>query len=232
MKNLFDLAHSLERKKVTSRELVQHCLHNIEAQGGEGHNTFLSVYKERALDEADACDAARRASINLSPFSGIPISIKDLFDVAGQTTTAGSHVLDEQRPAQHDAPVISKLRQAGFIIIGKTNMTEFAYSGLGINSHYGTPASPYDRQTRCIPGGSSSGAAVSVSDEMAAAAIGTDTGGSTRIPAALCGLVGFKPTAERISTEGSVPLSPSLDSIGPIANSVSCCALLLSLIHI
>jgi len=226
MKNLFDLAHSLERKKVTSRELVQHCLHNVEAQGGEGHNTFLSVYKERALEEADACDAARRTSINLSPFSGIPISIKDLFDVAGQVTTAGSHVLDEQRPAQHDAPVISKLRQAGFIIIGKTNMTEFAYSGLGINSHYGTPASPYDRQTRRIPGGSSSGAAVSVSDEMAAAAIGTDTGGSTRIPAALCGLVGFKPTSERISTEGSVPLSPSLDSIGPIANSVSCCALL------
>lgn len=226
MKNLFDLAHSLERKKVTSRELVQHCLHNIESQGGEGHNAFLSVYKDRALAEADACDAARRTSINLSPFNGIPISIKDLFDVADQTTTAGSHVLDEQRPAQHDAPIVSKLRQAGFIIIGKTNMTEFAYSGLGINSHYGTPASPYDRQTRRIPGGSSSGAAVSVSDEMAAAAIGTDTGGSTRIPAALCGLVGFKPTAERISTKGCIPLSTSLDSIGPIANSVSCCALL------
>ena len=226
MKNLFDLAHSLERKKVTSRDLVQHCLHNIEARDGEGHNTFLSVYKDRALAEADACDAARRNGIHRSPFSGIPISIKDLFDVAGEVTTAGSHVLDEQRPAQHDAPIVSKLKQAGFIVIGKTNMTEFAYSGLGINAHYGTPASPYDRDTRRIPGGSSSGAAVSVTDEMAAAAIGTDTGGSTRIPAALCGLVGFKPTAERVSTEGCVPLSTSLDSVGPIANSVTCCALL------
>ncbi len=226
MNNLFDLAHSLERKKVYSRELVEHCLRNIEAEDGEGHNTFISVDKERVLAEADNIDAARKASINLSPFSGIPISVKDLFDTAGQITTAGSHVLDQQRPARHDAPVISKLKQAGFIVIGKTNMTEFAYSGLGINAHYGTPASPYDRQTRRIPGGSSSGAAVSVTDEMAAAAIGTDTGGSTRIPAALCGLVGFKPTANRISTEGCIPLSPSLDSVGPIANSVTCCALL------
>ena len=226
MNNLFDLAHSLERKKVSSRELVEHCLKNIEAEDGEGHNTFITVNKERALAEADSVDAARNSSINLSPFSGIPLSIKDLFDVAGEVTTAGSHVLDEQRPARHDAPAISKLRQAGFIVIGKTNMTEFAYSGLGINSHYGTPASPYDRTTRRIPGGSSSGAAVSVADEMAAAAIGTDTGGSTRIPAALCGLVGFKPTAARISRNGCVPLSPSLDSVGPIANSVTCCALL------
>jgi len=154
------------------------------------------------------------------------MSIKDLFDITGEVTTAGSHALDEQPPAQHDAPAISKLKQAGFIILGKTNMTEFAYSGLGINSHHGTPASPYDRETRRIPGGSSSGAAVSVSDEMAAAAIGTDTGGSTRVPAALCGLVGFKPTAERISTAGCIPLSTSQDSIGPIANSVTCCALL------
>lgn len=226
MNNLFDLAHSLERKKVTSRELVEHCLHNIEAEGGEGHNTFVSVYKDKALAQADSIDAARIASINLSPFSGIPISVKDLFDIAGEITTAGSHVLDENRPAPHDAPAISNLKQAGFIVIGRTNMTEFAYSGLGINAHYGTPPSPYDRKTRRIPGGSSSGAAVSVTDEMAAAAIGTDTGGSTRIPAALCGLVGFKPTSQRVSTQGCVPLSPSLDSVGPIANSVTCCALL------
>ena len=226
MKNLFDLAHSLERKKTSSRELVEHCLHNIEAEHGEGQNTFLSVFRERALVEADACDSARHSGLHLSPFSGIPISVKDLFDLAGQVTTAGSHALDEQREAAHDAPIVSKLRQAGFIIIGRTNMTEFAYSGLGINAHYGTPANPYDRQTRLIPGGSSSGAAISVTDEMAAAAIGTDTGGSTRIPAALCGLVGFKPTAQRVSTQGCIPLSTSLDSVGPIANSVTCCALL------
>lgn len=226
MKNLYDLADKLERKKTSSRELVEHCLANIAAPDGEGHNAFLSVYKQRALAEADACDAARHQETHLSPFTGIPLSIKDLFDVAGQVTTAGSHVLDEQPAAMHDAPVVSALRKAGFIIIGKTNMTEFAYSGLGINPHYGTPASPYDRRNRRIPGGSSSGAAVSVTDEMAAAAIGTDTGGSTRIPAALCGLVGFKPTAERISTKGCVPLSTSLDSVGPIANTVTCCALL------
>jgi len=226
MNNLFDLAHSLARKKVTSRQLVEHCLENIEAPDGEGQNTYLSVYKDRALAEADACDTARSASIHLSPFTGVPISVKDLFDVADQLTTAGSHVLDEQRVAAHDADIVSKLRQAGFIILGKTNMTEFAYSGLGMNAHYGTPASPYDRQTRRLPGGSSSGAAVSVSDEMAAAAIGTDTGGSTRVPAAFCGLVGFKPTTGRISTKGCVPLSKSLDSIGPIANSVTCCAIL------
>ncbi len=226
MKNLFDLANSLERRKTSSRQLVEHCLHNIENADGEGHRAFLSVYRERSLVEADASDEARASGFHLSPFSGIPLSIKDLFDVAGQLTTAGSHALDQQRPALHDAPIVSKLRQAGFIIIGRTNMTEFAYSGLGINAHYGTPASPYDRKTRRIPGGSSSGAAVSVTDEMAAAAIGTDTGGSTRIPAALCGLVGFKPTAERISTDGCIPLSTSLDSVGPIGHSVACCALL------
>lgn len=226
MKTLVDLAHKLQRRKTSSRELVNHCLANIEAADSEGQYAFLSVYRERALTEADACDSARQAGYELSPFSGIPLSVKDLFDVTGQVTTAGSHVLDEQRPAMHDAPVVTALRRAGFIIIGKTNMTEFAYSGLGINAHFGTPASPYDRATRRIPGGSSSGAAVSVSDSMAAAAIGTDTGGSTRIPAALCGLVGFKPSAERISRNGCVPLSASLDSVGPIANTVTCCALL------
>ena len=164
MKTLVDLAHKLQRRKTSSRELVNHCLANIEAADSEGQYAFLSVYRERALTEADACDSARQAGYELSPFSGIPLSVKDLFDVTGQVTTAGSHVLDEQRPAMHDAPVVTALRRAGFIIIGKTNMTEFAYSGLGINAHFGTPASPYDRATRRIPGGSSSGAAVSVSD--------------------------------------------------------------------
>ncbi len=226
MKTLFDLAQKLDRKKLTSRQLVEHCLTNIDAADGEGDKAFISVFRERALAEADAADRARNESRHSSPFCGIPISIKDLFDVGGQVTTAGSHVLDEQDPASHDATIVQRLRNAGFIIIGKTNMTEFAYSGLGINPHYGTPASPFDRDTRLIPGGSSSGAAVSVSDNMAAAAIGTDTGGSTRIPAALCGLVGFKPTAERVPLAGCTPLSSSLDSIGPIANTVTCCALL------
>jgi len=226
MKTLFDLARKLEKKKLTSRQLVEHCLANIDDDSGEGHNAFISVYRERALAEADAADLARKHNRHTSPFTGIPLSIKDLLDVAGEVTTAGSHVLDEQQPAIRDATVVQRLRSAGFVVIGRTNMTEFAYSGLGINSHYGTPASPWDRRTRRIPGGSSSGAAVSVTDDMAAGAIGTDTGGSTRIPAALCGIVGFKPTAERVPTNGCVPLSTTLDSIGPLANTVTCCTIL------
>ena len=226
MKTLFDLAQKLDRKKISSHQLVEHCLANIDAEEGEGRNAFISVYRERALAEAIAADVARREGRHTSPFAGIPISIKDLFDVAGVVTTAGSHVLDDQPAATHDAMIVQRLRSAGFIILGKTNMTEFAYSGLGINAHYGTPASPFDRRTRRIPGGSSSGGAVSVSDNMSAATIGTDTGGSTRIPAALCGIVGFKPTAERVPQDGCIPLSPSLDSIGPMANTVTCCAIL------
>lgn len=226
MKTLFDLARKLDRKKISSHQLVEHCLSNIDAQDGEGGASFISVYRERAMAEAIAADVARREQRHTSPFAGIPLSIKDLFDVAGEVTTAGSHVLDDQPEATHDATIVERLRSAGFIIIGRTNMTEFAYSGLGINAHYGTPASPYDRDTRRIPGGSSSGGAVAVSDDMSAASIGTDTGGSTRIPAALCGIVGFKPTAERVPQKGCIPLSPSLDSIGPMANTVTCCAVL------
>src|SRR5258708_23356111 len=134
--------------------------------------------------------------------------------------------LREAPPAPSAAPAVARLRTAGFVPIGRTNMTEFAFSGLGINPHYDTPRNPYDRKTGRIPGGSSSGAAVSVSDGMAMAALGTDTGGSCRIPAALCGLVGFKPTATRVPTDGTMPLSQTLDSVGPIAPTVACCALL------
>ena len=160
-----------------------------------------------------AC-ARRRAP---PPFAGIPVSIKDLFDIAGDVTTAGSIALRDQRPAAQDAPAVARLRAAGFISIGRSNMTEFAFSGLGINPHYGTPLNPFDRQAARIPGGSSSGAAVSVTDAMAFGALGTDTGGSCRIPAALCGIVGFKPTAYRVPTAGAFPLSTSLDSVGPLA---------------
>jgi aspartyl-tRNA(Asn)/glutamyl-tRNA(Gln) amidotransferase subunit A len=154
------------------------------------------------------------------------VSIKDLFDIAGDVTTAGSTVLRDAAPAKQDAPSVARLRAAGFIPIGRTNMTEFAFSGLGINPHYGTPANAYDRKAARIPGGSSSGAVVSVTDGMAVGALGTDTGGSCRIPAALCGIVGYKPTAHRVPTRGAFPLSTSLDSIGSIASTVACCAIL------
>jgi len=216
----------LARGETTSATLLQEALERARDRKGEGPRVFTRLYAERAAREAAEWDAKRRAGGPLPPLAGLPISIKDLFDVAGETTRAGSKVLASHPPAARDAEVVTRLRKAGAVIVGKTNMTEFAFSGLGINPHYGTPLNPWDRAARRIPGGSSSGAAVSVTDGMAAAAIGTDTGGSVRIPAALCGLTGFKPTARRVPLDGAVPLSVSLDSIGPVAPTVSCCALL------
>jgi aspartyl-tRNA(Asn)/glutamyl-tRNA(Gln) amidotransferase subunit A len=209
-----------------SRGLVEQCLARIADQSGEGGRVFLKVHAADALAAADFYDRRRAHGAAPSPFAGIPVSIKDLFDIAGDVTTAGSVALRDAKAAEHDAPAVARLRTAGFIPIGRTNMTEFAFSGLGINPHYGTPLSPHDRQAARIPGGSSSGAAVSVSDGMAFGALGTDTGGSCRIPAALCGVVGFKPTAHRVPTAGAFPLSTSLDSIGPLAATVECCVTL------
>ena len=206
--------------------LIDQSLDRIKDGSGEGGRTFLKVYGEAARTTAEAYDAQRRRGATPSVFAGIPISIKDLFDVAGDVTTAGSVALRQAPPATRDAAVVARLRSAGFIPIGRTNMTEFAFSGLGINPHYDTPRNPYDRKTGRAPGGSSSGAVVSVTDGMAAAGLGTDTGGSCRIPAALCGTVGYKPTANRIPTAGTMPLSQTLDSIGTMAPSVACCALL------
>ena len=225
MPYLAELARRLVRAETTSEALIDRALANALDPGGEGSRTFVKLYEDGAREAAISADRLRARGVIPSPLAGIPISIKDLFDVRGEPTTAGSKVLIDATPAQHDSTVIARLRAAGAIIVGRTNMTEFAFSGLGINPHYGTPRNPYDRSTGRIPGGSSSGAAVSVSDGMSEVGIGTDTGGSVRIPAALCGLVGFKPTARRISRDGVLPLSTTLDSIGPIARSVACCAL-------
>jgi aspartyl-tRNA(Asn)/glutamyl-tRNA(Gln) amidotransferase subunit A len=210
----------------SSRGLVEQCLARIGDRAGEGERVFLKVHDAGALVAADFYDRLRARGAAPSPFAGIPVSIKDLFDLAGDVTTAGSRALKDAEPAVRDAPCVARLRAAGFIPIGRTNMTEFAFSGLGINPHYGTPLNPYDRRAGRIPGGSSSGAAVSVTDAMAFGALGTDTGGSCRIPAALCGIVGFKPTAHRVPTAGAFPLSTSLDSVGPLAATVACCAVL------
>ena len=209
-----------------SRGLVEECLARIADQSGEGRRVFLKVSGEDALAAADFYDRVRARGAAASPFAGIPVSIKDLFDVAGEVTTAGSIALKNGKAATRDAPAVARLRAAGFIPIGRTNMTEFAFSGLGINPHYGTPLNAHDRGAGRIPGGSSSGAAVSITDGMAFGALGSDTGGSCRIPAALCGIVGFKPTAHRVPTAGAFPLSTSLDSIGPLAATVACCAAL------
>ena len=217
------LATDLAAGRTTSRQLTEEALARIEDPKGEGKRAFVKVWRTQALAAADASDLQRKAGIVLSPLAGIPVSIKDLCNVAGETTLAGSKALDDAKPAAADAPVVARLRAAGAVIVGSTNMSEFAFSGVGFNPHYGTPGNPADRKR--VPGGSSAGAAVSVADRMAVAALGTDTGGSVRIPAAVCGLVGFKPTARRVPIDGVVPLSTSLDSIGPLANSVEDCAI-------
>ena len=219
------LSHELAAGRATAVALAEAALARARDAAGEGARVFTALGAERALAAARASDLLRAAGVVRSPLEGIPVSIKDLFDVAGEVTTAGSAVLRGAAPAARNAPVVERLIAAGAVIVGRTNMTEFAFSGLGLNPHHGTPANPWDRATRRIPGGSSSGAAVSVTDGMAAVAIGSDTGGSVRIPAALCGLAGFKPTQRRVPTEGALPLSTSLDSIGPLAASVRCCAL-------
>jgi aspartyl-tRNA(Asn)/glutamyl-tRNA(Gln) amidotransferase subunit A len=221
-------AHALTQGSITSVELVNEALERIADESGQGPVAFIRVFEQSAREQAIESDARRAAGQLKSKIDGLPISVKDLFDIEGCTTRAGSVVLTDEPNAQEDALVIQRLREAGAIVLGTTNMTEFAYSGLGLNPHYGTPLSPFDRQRGRIAGGSSSGAAVSVSDGMAVGAIGTDTGGSVRIPAAFCGLVGYKPTASRIDMRGTLPLSPNLDSIGPITNSVTGCAWLAS----
>lgn len=226
MKTLAELAHCLESGTTSSRGLVEECLARIGDPEGEGARTFLKVHGETARAAADYHDQLRARGVRLGPWAGIPVSVKDLFDIAGDVTTAGSRVLRGQPPAGIDCPAVARVRAAGFILIGRTNMTEFAYSGLGLNPHYGTPLNPFERQRGRAPGGSSSGAAVSIVEQMSYGALGTDTGGSCRIPAAFCGIVGFKPTARRVPVAGVFPLSRTLDSVGPLAASVACCAAL------
>jgi len=220
------LSRLLASRKITSRQLVEQSLAAINDPQGEGSRAFLLVHGKAARAAADRVDAQRQAGVQLPALAGIPLSIKDLFDEAGVTTLGGSKVLVGAPAAVRDSTVVERVNNTGAIIIGRTNLTEFAYSGLGINPHYGTPKNAFDRATGRIPGGSTSGGAISVSDGMVAGAIGTDTGGSVRIPAALNGLVGFKPTARRVPLDGALPLSFSLDSAGPIARTVADCALL------
>src|SRR5579872_6517264 len=161
------LARDLEMGRTSARKLVDQCLARIADTSGEGAAAFVHVDAEAAIEAAEAMDRLRDVNAAPSPFAGIPISVKDLFDIRGQVSRAGSRALDDSPPAEADAPVVSRLRRAGFILIGRTNMTEFAYSGIGINPHYGTPKSVWRREVGHVPGGSSSGAAVSVADGMA-----------------------------------------------------------------
>lgn len=217
---LSSLLDGMQQKKWYASQLLEACLDNIDQHDDPANRVYTARFDRTAKAEAAAIDALQNGQVPLGELAGLPIALKVLFDVAGEVTHSGSKWWNQ--PARSDALVVSRLRRAGAVITGHTNMTEFAYSGLGLNPHYGTPANPLAPGR--ISGGSSSGAASAVAHGMAVAAIGSDTGGSVRIPAALCGLVGFKPSQQRIPRDGSFPLSDSLDSIGPIARSVECCA--------
>jgi aspartyl-tRNA(Asn)/glutamyl-tRNA(Gln) amidotransferase subunit A len=218
------LGADLAAGRTTSRELLEQSLALIADPAGEGARAFLKVYADTARAEADLADTLREHGIVRSVIDGLPVSVKDLFDVGGDVTRAGSKVLVGAPAARHDAPVVARLRAAGAILVGRTNMVEFAFGGLGLNPHYGTPRNPWDRKTGRVPGGSSSGAGVAAADGMSVMALGSDTRGSVRIPAALNGVAGFKPTARRVPREAAFPLSYTLDSIGPLARSAACCA--------
>jgi len=216
------LERDLIAGRTTSRELVEQALAKIAAPYGEGARSFIKVYEDTARADADYVDRLRKQGVRRSPIDGLPVSLKDLFDVAGDVTRAGSKVLAIE--AKQDAGAVARLRAAGAIFVGRTNMVEFAFGGVGLNPHYGTPRNPWDRRSARVPGGSSSGAAVAQAEGMCVMALGSDTRGSIRQPAALCGVVGFKPTARRVPRDGAFPLSYTLDSVGPLANSVPCCA--------
>jgi aspartyl-tRNA(Asn)/glutamyl-tRNA(Gln) amidotransferase subunit A len=222
--SVLQLRAELDAGRTSSRALVEEALARIADPAGEGARAFIKVYTQAARADADHADALRKAGVRRSLVDGLPVSLKDLFDVAGDVTRAGSKVLAGAPPAARDAAAVARLRAAGAVFVGRTNMVEFAFGGVGTNAHYGTPKNPWDRGTGRVPGGSSSGAAVAQADGMCAMALGSDTRGSIRQPAALCGVVGFKPTTRRVPREGAFPLSYTLDSVGPLANSVACCA--------
>ena len=216
------LAADLAAGRTTSRRLTEQALERIADPAGEGSRAFIKVYADEALAAADVSDRLRKGGVRRSPVDGLPVSLKDLYDVAGDVTRAGSKILSKK--ADTDAAAVARLRAAGAVFVGRTNMVEFAFGTTGINPHYGTPKNPWDRKTGRIPGGSSSGAGVAQADGMCVMALGSDTRGSIRIPAAFCGVTGFKPTTRRVPREGAFPLSYTLDSVGPLANSVACCA--------
>lgn len=218
-RSIAELSGALASGKTSSRALVEAALSSIAKDA----TAFTRVSAERARDEADHADHMRKLGAASGALAGIPVSVKDLFDVTGEPTCAGSDVLRDAAPATGDAPTVARLRAAGAVIVGRTHMSEFAFTGLGLNAHGVRCLNAHDPAR--VPGGSSSGAAVSVARGQAAMGLGTDTGGSVRIPAAFSGLVGFKPTQARVTRDGAFPLSETLDSIGPLANTVECCEL-------
>ncbi|ABO57305.1 amidase [Burkholderia vietnamiensis] len=224
MRSINTVIGQLRSGRLRYETLLQETLDKAATAKSAGDCSYVELFAApKLLEEARAWQARADADRSLPALAGLPVSVKDLFDVEGSVTAAGSALLRSAPPANGDAAAVQRLREAGAIIVGRTNMSEFAYSGLGVNPHYGTPTNPVGAGR--IAGGSSSGAAVAVARGLCAASLATDTGGSIRIPAALCGIAGFKPTAQAVSRDGVLPLSRSLDSVGPIASTAECCSI-------
>lgn len=220
--SLQQLANVLANRETDAIQMVLSALDRARASKG----IFISLRDDEAMKDAQAAVRRREQGWQLGPLDGIPIALKDNIDMRGTVTTSGSRTLISAPSAERDSGVVASLRRHGMIVIGKTNLSEFAFSGLGLNEHFGTPAPALDDGPRRIPGGSSSGSALAVGEGIVAAAIGTDTAGSIRIPAAFNGLVGYRGSIKRYNLKGVRPLAPSLDSLGPITNSVTDCVLL------
>jgi len=222
--SLTELSRRLDAGETTSQDIVAGCLARIDALDGRLH-AFIDVYRDDALAMARAADQERKGGKPRGPLHGLPIALKDLVHFEGKQTTAGSKSW-LGRISDHTATALTKLLAAGMIPLGKTHMVEFAFGGWGRNQPMGAPRNPWDMATHRVAGGSSSGSAVAVAAGLAPAAIGSDTGGSIRIPASLCGLTGLKSTYGLISLHGAVPLSTTLDSLGPLTHTVEDAAML------
>jgi aspartyl-tRNA(Asn)/glutamyl-tRNA(Gln) amidotransferase subunit A len=223
------LAPALAEGSLSAADLVEVSLERIARLDGKLH-AFVAVYAEEARRSAEAADRLRRAGLPLPPLHGIPIALKDLVEIEGRVATAGA-ALWRERVSTVTATAVRRLQGAGAVLLGKTHMVEFAFGAWGTNVPMGTPWNPWDAEVHRVPGGSSSGSAVAVAGGLAPAAIGSDTGGSIRIPASQCGLVGLKVTVGRISNHGVVLLNEELDTLGPLTRSVEDAALLFAVLH-
>ena len=222
---VIDLARMIARKEVSPVEVVRAHLDRIAALDGS-LRAYITVCGDAALAAARTAEGALMAGGGVGPLHGVPIALKDLYDTAGVRTTGGSKILADRVPAV-DATVVRRLREAGAIVLGKLHMVEFAYGPEGLNAHHGAPRNPWDAAVERMPGGSSSGSGVAVAAGLAPAALGSDTGGSIRIPASLCGITGLKPTYGRVSRAGVLPLAWSMDHVGPMTRTAADAALLL-----
>ena len=223
-KSAAEIGRLIAKGNLDPVEVAEFFLDRIERD--RENPSFILVTRKRALEEAEASRKRHREGRAAGPLDGVPIAWKDLVDMAGERTTAGSALYAGSPPKEKDAPIVANLAAAGMVALGKTNLSEFAFSALGLNPHFGTPRNPRDPATPRIAGGSSSGAAVAVAGGLAPCAIGSDTGGSIRAPASFCGIVGFKTSEGRIDKQGVFPLSRTLDTIGPMAHNVEDCVLI------